>query len=388
MNKQLFQPPVIAFGILLLLFTACGKGKNFTVSGVVSGADGQMLYLENVGISSAETLDSVRLAASGKFEFSKAKPAYPEFYRLRLNNQLINFSIDSTESVSFIADVGTFATSYTVEGSENNVAIKNITLAQLDANQTINRLRRDNEGGHLPDTAYMRLVDEAVAQYKEMALGYIYKAPMSTAAYFALFQQIDGLLFFDLYSSVDLKAFAAVATSLNFYYPESARSLHLKNLTLQSMKITRAQREINMDSVNVQEISYLDIELPDAVGKMQKLSDITKGKVTLINFTAFLTEWSPEFNLGLRSLYDKFKDRGLVIYQVSLDADVHIWKNSAINLPWTCVHDPQSVYSQIAALYNVRQLPTIFLLNKDGDLEKSLTEFGSLESDVQTLLSR
>ena len=76
-----------------------------------------------------------KLTAAGKFSFTKPRPAFPDFYRLRLNNQLINFSVDSTETISFVADAGTFATSYSVEGSENCKAIKNITLAQLDANQ-------------------------------------------------------------------------------------------------------------------------------------------------------------------------------------------------------------------------------------------------------------
>ena len=44
---------------------------------------------------------------------------------------------------------------------------------------------------------------------------------MSAAAYFALFQQIDGLLFFDLYDKNDSKAYGAVATSFDHYYPES-----------------------------------------------------------------------------------------------------------------------------------------------------------------------
>ena len=176
------------FGYLLtfalLLFTSCRDDKNFTVEGVVSGADGQTMYLENVGTSSVQVLDSIKLNPQGKFEFKQPRPEYPDFYRLRLKNQLINFAIDSTEVITIAADAGTFATSYKVEGSETCKAIKEITLAQLDANQAINKIRQEYESKHLDDTTYVNQVKEAANAYKEVALKYIYGAPMSTVAYY------------------------------------------------------------------------------------------------------------------------------------------------------------------------------------------------------------
>ena len=386
MKKQISTRLLVALGLCMFLFSACNNSSEFTVKGVVSGADGQLMYLENVGISNVVTLDSIKLASGGKFKFTEKRPEYPDFYRLRLNNQKINFSIDSTETVSILADAGAFATSYSVEGSENSKAIKAITLAQLDANQAISRLRKDYEDKMISDTTYRSKVLAAADAYKEVARKYIYSAPMSTAAYFALFQQIDGLLFFDLYDRNDVKAYGAVATSYDHYYPESPRSKHLYNLTLQSMKVLRAQRPVDYSNVETKEISFLDIELPDTRGEMTKLSDIVSGKVVLINFTAYQTEWSPALNMTLGDLYTKYHDRGLEIYQVSLDSDSHFWRNGASNLPWVCVRDPQSVYSQVAGLYNVKQLPAIFILDRKGNLVKRVDDVRKLEADVKAVL--
>ena len=340
--KQISTNLLAVLCVILLLFTACKKNSDFTVEGVVSGADGQMMYLENVGVSTVELMDSVKLTAAGKFSFTKPRPAFPDFYRLRLNNQLINFSVDSTETISFVADAGTFATSYSVEGSENCKAIKNITLAQLDANQAIHRLRKESESGLLADSVYSRQVLEAAEAYKDVARKYIYSAPMSAAAYFALFQQIDGLLFFDLYD---------------------------KN-----------------DSKEKKEVSFLDIELPDVHGENTKLSSVATGKVVLINFTAYMSEWSPALNMEFGDLYTRYHDKGLEIYQISLDSDLHFWKNAASNLPWACVRDPQSVYSQTAALYNVKQLPAIFILDRKGNLVKRVDDVKKLEADIKSVL--
>ena len=386
MMKQISTRLLTVLGLCMFFFSACNNSSDFIVKGVVAGADGQLMYLENVGISNVVTLDSINLAPGGKFKFTEKRPEYPDFYRLRLNNQLINFAVDSTETISFVADAGTFATSYSVEGSENSKAIKAITLAQLDANQAISRLRKEYEDKMISDTTYRMKVLAAADAYKEVARKYIYSAPMSTAAYFALFQQIDGLLFFDLYDRKDVKAYGAVATSYNHTYPESPRSKHLYNLTLQSMKVLRAQRPVDYSNVETKEISFLDIELPDVRGEVVKLSTVAPGKVVLINFTAYQTEWSPALNMALGELYTKYHDQELEIYQVSLDSDFHFWRNGASNLPWVTVHDPQSVYSQVAGLYNVKQLPALFILDRKGNLVKRVEDVKKLEADVKAVL--
>ena len=374
-----------------LLFLTCGLGmmiacqqnSTFSVKGIVAGADGQTIYLENVGLASIELLDSAKLNASGKFSFKKPHTEYPEFYRLRLNNQLINIAIDSTETITITADAGTFATSYTVEGSINSVAIKEVTLAQLDANHEFRRLRTEFEAGSIQDSTYRERTLNVIDDYKVIALKYIYGQPMSTAAYFALFQKVDGLLLFDLYDKTDSRAFGAVATSHNNLYPKSQRAMHLSNLALQSLKVTRSERLIDIET---NEIDLLEIELPDISGKNVRLSDISKGKVVILNFTAYQTDFSLDLNQLLKNIYTKQYSKGLDIYQVSLDSDLHIWKNTASNLPWTCVHDPQTIYSEIAALYNVKQLPAVFLIDKNGIVVKRIEDIKTIEEEVISLL--
>lgn len=372
---------------ILMICSACRQSvPTFTVEGVVAGADGQTMYLENIALSNVTLIDSVKLNASGKFMFKAEKPAYPDFYRLRLKNQLINFAIDSTETITVTADVKTFATSYTIEGSDNCTAIKEITLAQLDADQEINRIRKDYRSGVLSDTAYRRRTIEMAEAYKEVARKHIYANPMSTAAYYALFQQVDGMLLFDLYDKADSRSFGAVATSYNHLYPESPRAKHLYNLALQSLKVIRNRRTVDLDNVVVHEVDIVDLTLPDIEGKEIKLTDVAKDKVAILNFTAYETEWSPSLNLTLGSLFEKFHGKGFAIYQISLDSNVHLWKNVASNMPWACVRDPQSVYSQFAALYNVKQLPTLFLLNRKGVLIKRVDDLNTLEKEIEALL--
>jgi Peroxiredoxin len=381
MQKKILQ--LLFFTCGLGMMVACRQDPSFNVKGVVAGANEQTIYLENVGLSAVELMDSVKLNSSGQFHFKKPRPDFPDFYRLRLNNQLINFAIDSTETISIIADAETFATSYSVEGSVGSSSIKEITLALLDAVQETKQSRKDYDMGVFPDSIYQQLYLTAIEKYKTVALKYIYEQPMSTAAYFALFQKIDGLFFFDLYDRNDSRAYGAVATSLNTLYPESPRTKHLYNLALQSLSVLRNERMVDM---NAQVIDFPEIELPDVTGELIKLSGISKEKVVFLSFTAYQTEFSPELNQRLEDIYMKYNSKGLEIYQVSLDSDLHIWRNIASNLPWTCVHDQQSEDSQFAALYNVRQLPALFLLNKNGTIVKRIDNINTIENDVLALL--
>ena len=370
----------------LSIMISCRQAPEFVVKGVVAGAGEQTIYLENVGLVSVELMDSAKLNSSGEFTFKHARPEYPDFYRLRLNNQLINFAVDSTETISFVADAGTFATSYTVEGSENSLAIKEIVLAQLDATQETKRLRRDDDVNIITEDEHRMYLSEVINNYKTVALKYIYTQPGSMASYFALFQKIDGLLFFDLYDKNDTRAFGAVATTFNHLYPESPRSIHLYNLALQSLKIVRGERTIDFSEVTTKEVDFLDIELPDLQNEKIKLSDILPGKVVILNFTAYQTEFSLALNQLLDNIYFNFHDNGLEIYQISLDSDLHLWKNVVSNLPWICVYDPQSMYSQSAAVYNVQQLPTLFIFDRSGTLVKRVEDLSTLEKDIQSLI--
>jgi len=69
-----------------------------------------------------------------------------------------------------------------------------------------------------------------------------------------------------------------------------------------------------------------------------------------------------------------------------LDTDEHFWKNAAVNLPWTCVRDPQSVNSEIAAKYNVSKIPTGFIINRKGEIVKRVEDYTELENDIVSSL--
>lgn len=376
MKKYLYLLTVI------VTFSACHR-NDFTVTGNVSDAEGKTLYFEATQIDKIVTLDSIKLKSDGKFTFYAPKTEFPEFYRLRLDSSYIHFAIDSTETVTFQTSGKSF-TDYSVEGSEENKQIQEVSKAGSLLKNEVDKILSNTGTSDSIRIANAKRLLNALDQYKKTTLPIIYENPKSKAAYFAIFQQVNGNIIFDPFDKEDSKAIRAVANAYDVYYKGSYRAKQLYNMAIASLQ---AERQLKQPTLLEQanEASLIDISLPDIKGKQQKLSDL-KGKVVLLDFTAYQTDYSPEYNILLAKIYKQFKDKGLEIYQVSLDNDENFWKVSASNLPWICVRDEASIYSTVASLYNVKNLPSAFLIDRTGAIQKRIASIESISGEIQKLL--
>lgn len=374
----------IAAALLFAGFTACNNEPAFKVQGEVTDAADKMLYLEQTGLDGIVALDSVELGSDGAFSFAAARPEAPDFYRLRIDNKVINFSVDSTETVEVKADYKNFATEYNIQGSENNQKIKELVLLQTDLQERVNRMAQSGIPVGIAQDSLTRMVD---AYKDEVKRNYIFVAPNKPYAYFALFQVLNGYMIFDpLNNKEDVKCFAAVATSMNNLYPHADRSRNLYNMVIKYENTRAPQvKPLDIPADKIQEASIIDIPLMDIKGTVRHLTDL-KGKVVLIDFTAYGSAESGARNLLLREIYDKYASQGLEIYQVSLDTDEHFWKTAADNLPWICVRDPQGPYSTYVRLYGVTQLPTAFLVGRNNELNMRIGPKTDLEEAIKKLL--
>ena len=125
----------IVIGTVAILGLASCSEEKFQVKGSITNAKDSVLYFENVGISEISILDSVKLDENGSFTFAGARSEAPEFYRLRISDQIINVSIDSTETITVKATYPQMATQYDVSGSENCLKIKELALKQIALQQ-------------------------------------------------------------------------------------------------------------------------------------------------------------------------------------------------------------------------------------------------------------
>lgn len=387
---------VIAMALIVLLvcylfltMVSCSPAKvRCHVSGTISDAQDSTLVLEAMTLSGTQPLDSIRLAADGDFSFAvplttQDSVLAPDFYRLRIGTQVINFCVDSLEDIVVTAPMQRMATDYDIQGNEGSRSMKTISLLNIQLQQQFQKLNRQEGLSTMEKAERAR---QLVDTYKHrLKSDFILRDPASPAAYYALFQTIGGQMLFNPETDKsDVQFFAAVATQWDALYPGAQRTENLCNIAIRGLRNTRQTRprEIVLDGDKVKEIGIIDFGFPDIKGQERRLSDFPEN-VILLDFTAYSLPQSQQRIIELRELYNKYHHRGLEIYQVSLDADEHYWKTKCEQLPWVCVYCEEGFANDMVQLYGVRSLPSIFIIGRGSELKVRGEDISDLQKAIE-----
>ena len=349
---------LIFIGFIVLV--GCSKQPTFTVSGTLTNAQGQTIYLEHTALLGTTVVDSCTIDVEGNYSLEAATPTYPDFYRLRVGTRSLPLAIDSIEHVQVITSLDSLPYTLNIKGSEVSVQ-----MAQLRA------------------TARTATREELRQQTQKMIL----TNPRSVVAYYAVFLKQNGLPIWDMADSFDRRMYQAVATSYNLWMPEYNRTQALYNQVLEHMRSERSLRNqlAAQQLIAESENAFLDITLPDAKGQMQSLAQF-RGNVIVLDFSSTEMEQYVAYNFELRELHNQYHKRGLEIYSVSIDRNQLAWEDATENLPWTTVRAYENDAMQVLTLYNVLSLPTIFLFDKQGNIQGRYTDFNALEADINKYL--
>lgn len=373
----------------LVALSACRERDTFAVQGTIEGLSSpQTIYLEHESLEGILPVDSTRTEADGSYRLSGTQPGAPEFYRLRMGTEIVHFCVDSCEEITISGKYPGLSTDYTVEGSENSLKIREIALKQAAVQSTVDALSAAVRQGKMDVKLAADSMRSVILRHKaDMRLNYIFADPQKPYAYYALFQQIDGILLFNVENEDDITLFQAVGTCWDTFWPQSVRTQNLHNYTmkgLQNIRILQARAQQNIPTDKIREAGVIEINLPDKHGNPQSLQ-AQKGKVVLLDFTLQEASYSPAHNLFLRELYNRYHEQGLEIYQVSEDEDRHYWITVTDALPWICVQEQTSAPGAVAATYNVTTLPTVFLISRDNVLQTRHTDHESLQKAVEEI---
>lgn len=342
-----------ALGTLFLVLAGCVSRNEWTVKGELSSVADSKISVEAWDNGRWYVLDSVTVNGNGKFSYSHAPQGYPDVYRLKGDGMTVYFPIDSIETV-------------TVSSRDNRYYLSGSQQAEM-------MMRADSIlNSDLPRSEMLNSVARLILQ-----------DPASVTAYYVINRKVAGSPLFDPTDRADLRVIGAVANAFNDYRPNDPRTSYLKKLFISNL-----QRPAGTGiSYEANEIGAPEINLYDNTGVRRPLSQTTdKGDVVLLNFTTYLAEESPAFNMMLNSIYEKYRSRGFEIYQVSLDDNEYEWKRTADNLPWITVINDAHNNSQILLDYNVGSIPAIFIINRRGEVVERVTDLDKLDSLVAKYL--
>jgi hypothetical protein len=363
MKKNIFFASIAIVAVL----ASCNSGNKWRIKGTIENAPDKSMYVQASENGRWFTIDTIKTNSKGDFSYAHEAAGYPDIYRLTLDNQSIYFPIDSIETVRIESNANAFAKDYEISGSdaadmlmavENR--IKEVTAKQGDAAVNDSILKRELGGMLIGD-------------------------PAGIVSYYIINKQINGKPLFNPANSADNRVIGAVANAFNQFRPNDPRTRYLCSLYL-SNRPAAQKMSVPTDTIHPQEVTFFDINLTDNTGANHSLSDIVKrNKVVVLSFTVYQAEGSPAYNLALAEAYDKYHSKGLEIYQVALDEDEFQWKQSAKNLPWVTVYQPQTGNSQILLNYNVRQLPTTYII-ANGELKQRVTDISKVGNAVSAYI--
>ncbi len=147
-----------------------------------------------------------------------------------------------------------------------------------------------------------------------------------------------------------------------------------------------AQKIKNAKEIAVGQIAP-DFQEPDPNGKMVKLSDL-RGKYVLLDFWASWCTPCRAENPNVKAAYEKFKDKGFTVLNVSIDKDRSKWLKAIEEdqLPWTQVSALKGIEAESAKLYHIVAVPTTFLIDPTGKIIASNLRGEALHKKLAELL--
>ncbi len=358
----------IVFAVLAIIavlgMVACSDSRGWTLNGKVDGSEGGKVALEKFVSGIWVVEDSIEIAGDGSFKYTAAAPAsYPDVMRVSFGGKSIYFPVDSINDISINTTAADFGVKYLLEGSKQATTMYSIDslLNAVVSTFGVDAVR-SNRG------------------LKNKLFGKAFEDSTVVCLYYLINKTVGNKPLFDLSKAGDLRLYGAVAQRFATQRPNDPRTKYLTDrYTTALASNSGVTTEIVLD-----ETALIDIMRRDVNGQMHSLKDLaSKGKVVLLNFTAYGLETSPAYNILLNDLWTKYHDKGLEIYQIAFDHDESFWMSVARNLPWTAVWNTTTSGDEALRHYNVGAMPMSYIINRKGELVTRVIEPSVLESEVK-----
>lgn len=378
---------ILFFLFLVIVATSCSNSKNTKVTFSIKGAEGKEFVIKIQDVNTLKTIDTLKALNGDRIVYKLKNIESPDFYYLYYGERKVASLIaKGGEKIKIEAD--TLGNVLSIEGSDESSLLLNQerelykSITTLDSLSILyNDAVTNSNSEKAKDLNYK--MGSLYVNLKRAAIKEIYSNPYSITNIRYLFYKFtpELPLFAD---NLDALIFKRVYDSLFIKYPSSRYLTSLGN----EIKTRESAREINSKLSNAQEISLPKLELPDNKGKIRNLIDL-KGKVVILLFWSVKDPEQLMFNNELLSLYSKLNPKGLEIFQVSIDTDKTAWGRTISDqkLPWINVCDALGGSSKAVISYNIKEVPTMFLIDRNGDIRyKDVFNISLLESKINSLL--
>lgn len=380
MKKLLFA--TLAMVAIITSCTTSNNGVKTTISGRFVGTKADSVFLERVSdnFTTPQRVGAVALADNGAFSFEfGVEESSPRFYRLTFaeKSRPVTLVVAPGDDIT-LESAGDIFLNYTVEGSEESTLIREFNRAYFAAADRLTGIVENISAGNRSFDDWEMDAYRAAREAIRAQVTFVGTNRDRLAAFYAMrhtvaenyIPQLDGY-------GINVAHIHTVIDGLKERYPDSPYIAILEADLEQREAVIRLGESVT-------ERSYPDLELQDIYKRSHRLSDLD-GKVVLLYFWSANDAVCNNINAELKPLYESYHDRGFEIYHVSADANESVWIEAVREqrLPWVSV-----LATDIAPLstYNVAQLPTAFIIDREGNLKVTSLVVADLERTLNELL--
>jgi thiol-disulfide isomerase/thioredoxin len=362
---------IIIFSLILLV-AGCKDKNSFSVEGLIKGKSQKTIFLKKLDVDFAILTDSSKMSKKGEFKF-RGKAFEAGFYQVGFSDDnFITLLVEPGEKIKLVFDGTNLFENYSVDGSPGTEKLR-----VLDHNLTETKRKLDslsvlyNSGADDPDFSVKKPLLEAeynnlIMAQRKKNIEFIITNTTSLASIKALYQKINPETYV-LYSPNDVQYLKIVTDSLTKHYPNS------KHVQALSRDFEKEMNQLYVDQLGkvAEKIppTNLDPTLTDVNGKKVALSSL-RGKYVLLTFWSIRSKECVAENIQLKEYYKLYNKKGFEIYQINLDGDEESWKAAVKfdELPWISTREDDPLNPKNARLFNVRNVPTNYLFDKQGEI--------------------
>ena len=374
--------------MITALVATCGRRDEARISLTVKGApDSTEVVVSRLALNQMQVLDTLY---TSKEKVSAEVPVYPgspEFVYLTYGNGgSAALLLQSRDRVTVSADMT--GTDVRIEGSEESVLMQKVDSDIRAFNAAFDSLAYElaavgEDGSQEEITRLKREMGALYVKCKQEAVRYVVTHSKSLTIVPILYQKTSGGL--PIFAqATDAIIMERAYDSLRTVYPSSPYIVSLAD----EVSARRNALEIQNRMASAEEVDFPEIVLNDVNGQQQSLTAL-KGNVVVLMFWDAANVQQRVYNTDLKILYEKYHSRGLEVYQVGLNSDKTAWalQVKEQELPWISVCDPAAGASVGAMVYNVSQLPAMYLISRQGSIEsKDVFDMRLLETEIRRLL--
>lgn len=356
-------------------------GEPFEISGQITGALNQPLYLEAQSDKGVIQIAQATIGTEGKFVM-KGTIQGMGLYQLRigvLDGKIIPVTLAPNDKVTLTASFASFELLPVWSGAK---------WAE-------------------PLTNYMRIYNEFANGQRELGANKSLTEKEKLARFFEIKKPLDNYAKTQMDKDPSNPANLVLVTSLmpamgfENWNPEFLSTLKKCGKAYKSAYKDSPIAEMMMNQANEIESAYKDykltasgnkmapeISLKNPEGKTISLSSL-RGKVVLIDFWASWCGPCRRENPNVVKLYHKYKDKGFTVFSVSLDKDAAAWQRAikADGLIWpNHVSDLKEWQTPLTKLYGFNSIPYTVLVGKDGKIITTNLRGEDLEAKLKEVL--